>query len=98
MWRPAGRYFEACNCEAVCPCRMVAGVPGGRSTFGECYGVLSWAIGDGHADGLGLGGLAVVMVVHYSDDEEGSPWSFVLHVDERGTAPQREALAGIYTG
>jgi Putative transposase len=41
-WRIAGRYFESCNCDAICPCRMVGGIPGGRSTYGECYGVLAW--------------------------------------------------------
>ncbi|MFL5406640.1 MAG: hypothetical protein ACJ79O_12365 [Myxococcales bacterium] len=26
-WRIAGAYFESCNCKAICPCRMVGGVP-----------------------------------------------------------------------
>ena len=30
--------------------------------------------------------------------EPGSPWSFVVHVDERGSEEQREALAAILTG
>lgn len=97
-WRVAGSYFEACNCDAICPCRMVGGVPGGRSTYGECYGVLSWAIEDGHADDVDLRGLGVAMVVRYHDDEPGSPWSFVLHVDERADERQRVALQEIYTG
>ena len=97
-WRIAGPYFEACNCEAVCPCRMVSGVPGGRSTYGECYGVLSWAVEEGHADGVDLSGLAAAMVVRYHDDEAGSPWSFVLHVDERASKEAHEALAEILTG
>ena len=42
-----GAYFESCNCEAICPCRMIGGVPGGRSTYGICYGVLSWLIEEG---------------------------------------------------
>ena len=24
-WRIRGAYFESCNCEAICPCRMVGG-------------------------------------------------------------------------
>jgi len=34
-WRIAGRYLEACNCEAICPCRRVGGVAVGcsRSPF-----------------------------------------------------------------
>jgi hypothetical protein len=57
-WRIAGAYFESCNCEAICPCRMVGGVPGGRSTYGVCYGTLAWRIDEGHADDLDLSGLA----------------------------------------
>ena len=97
-WRIAGTYFESCNCDAVCPCRMVDGVRGGRSTHGECFGALSWAIEAGHAADLDLAGLSVAMVVRYHDDEPGSPWRLVLHVDERATAGQHEALAAIFLG
>jgi hypothetical protein len=97
-WRVAGTYFESCNCDAVCPCRMVDGVRGGRSTHGECIGALSWAVEDGHSDGLDLTGLLVAMVVRYHDDEPGSPWRVVLHVDERATQEQHEALAAIFLG
>ena len=81
-WRIAGSYFEACNCEAICPCRRIDGVPGGRSTHGICMGVLSWLIQTGHVDGVDLSGLAVAIALRYSDDEVGSPWTFVLYVDE----------------
>src|SRR6478735_12492854 len=97
-WHIEGDYFESCNCEAICPCRMVGGVPGGRSTYGICMGVLSWLVREGHADGVDLGGLAAAFVIRYDDDEPGSPWSFVVHVDERGSEEQREALAAILTG
>ena len=33
----AGIYLEACNCEAICPCRRIDGVAGGRSTHGVCF-------------------------------------------------------------
>jgi hypothetical protein len=97
-WRVAGSYLESCNCEAICPCRRIDGAMGGRSTYGECLGALSWRIEEGHADGLDLVGLGVVLAIRYSDDEEGSPWSFVLYVDERADEPQREALEAIFTG
>ncbi|HSS74822.1 MAG TPA: DUF1326 domain-containing protein [Gaiellaceae bacterium] len=97
-WHIEGDYFESCNCEAICPCRTVGGVPGGRSTYGICMGVLSWLVREGQADGVDLGGLAAVFVIRYEDDEPGSPWSFVVHVDERGNSEQREALASILTG
>jgi hypothetical protein len=97
-WRIAGDYFESCNCEAICPCRTVGSVPGGRSTYGICFGVLSWLVREGEADGVPLDGLAVALAIRYSDDEPGSPWTFVVYVDERGSEEQRTALAEILTG
>jgi hypothetical protein len=97
-WRIRGSYFESCNCDAICPCRRINGVPGGRSTYGECMGVLSWLIEEGAADGIDLSGLPVAMAVRYSDDEPGSPWTWVLYLDTRATVEQQAALEGIFTG
>ena len=44
QWRVRGSYFEACNCDAICPCRSVRGAPGGPSTSGVCFGTLSWHV------------------------------------------------------
>jgi len=93
-----GAYFESCNCDAICPCRMVGGVKGDRSTHGICYGALSWRIDDGLVGDVDVSGLAVAMVMRYDDDEEGSPWELVLHVDERGTQDQRDALSDVFLG
>ena len=97
-WRVAGFYFESCNCDAICPCRMVGGIAGGRSTHGVCLGALSWRIDEGRAASLDLTGLAVALTLRYDDDEPGSPWTFSLHVDERGDEAQREALESIFLG
>jgi hypothetical protein len=97
-WHVSGSYLESCNCEAICPCRRIDGVMGGRSTYGICLGALSWLVEEGAADGVELTGLGVVLACRYSDDEEGSPWSFVLYVDERGDDAQRAALEAIFTG
>jgi len=93
-----GVYFESCNCDAICPCRMIGGVPGGRSTHGICYGVLCWQIGEGSIRGHDVSGLAVALVCRYDDDEPGSPWTLTLHVDERGDEAQREGLAAVFLG
>ena len=97
-WRIAGTYLEACNCLAVCPCRRVGGEAIGRATYGWCEGALSWAVQDGQAGDVDLDGLAAVLAFRYEEDEPGSPWDFVLYVDERGDAQQRDALAAILTG
>jgi hypothetical protein len=80
-FRIAGHYLEVCNCEAICPCRRINGVPGGRSTHGVCFGALTWRVDDGHADGVDLSRSGAVMTYSYADDEPGSPWTLVLHVD-----------------
>jgi hypothetical protein len=80
-FRIAGTYLEACNCDAICPCRRIDGVLGGRSTHGVCFGVLSWRVDEGHADGIDLTASGAVLTYRYDDDEAGSPWTLVLHVD-----------------
>ena len=97
-WRIRGTYFESCNCEAICPCRRIDGVRGGRSTHGVCMGVLSWVIQEGAVDSVDLAGLPVAMAISYSDDEPGSPWTWILYLDSRATSEQRAALEGIFTG
>jgi hypothetical protein len=97
-YRIRGSYLESCNCEAVCPCRRIDARAGARSTHGICEGALSWTIREGEADGVDLAGLGVVLGLRYSDDEEGSPWTFRLFVDERGDEAQREAIGKIFTG
>jgi hypothetical protein len=95
-FRVRGAYLESCNCEAICPCRMVGGVPGGRSTYGVCFGLLTWKIDDGWIGELDVSGLNVALDCRYDDDEPGSPWTVTLHVDARGTDEQRDALAHLF--
>ncbi len=97
-WYVSGTYFEACNCEPICPCRTVGNRPGGRSTFGECFGTLSWYIVDGRFADLDLCGRSVALSLRYFDDELGSPWQVMLYIDEDGSPRQQEALADIFLG
>ena len=97
-WDIRGSYFESCNCDPICPCRRIDGVTGGRSTHGICAGVLSWLIEQGDAEGTDLSGLPVALASRYSDDEPGSPWTWVLYLDAAATGEQRVALEGIFTG
>jgi hypothetical protein len=97
-WRIRGTYLEVCNCDAICPCRRIDGKPGGRSTYGECMGALSWHITDGSLGEVELASLGVVLVIWYSDDEPGSPWTWVMHIDERADPAQRGALEDIFCG
>jgi hypothetical protein len=80
-FRIAGTYLEACNCDAICPCRRIDGVAGGRSTHGVCFGALSWRVRLGHAGGVDLADTGAIMTYSYDDDEAQSPWTLVLYVD-----------------
>jgi len=98
-WRVRGSYFEGCNCEAICPCRSVGGRPGGPSSFGECFGALSWHIHTGHADDLDLSDLRAVLSIRYYDRVQPStPWEVVLYVEDRAHDDQLGAIADIFLG
>ncbi len=98
-WRVRGSYFEGCNCEAICPCRSVGGRPGGPSSFGECFGALSWHVRDGYAGGIDLSDLRAVMSLRYLDRvQPTTAWEVVLYVDAEADDSQRAALADILLG
>jgi hypothetical protein len=98
-WQVAGTYFEGCNCEAICPCRTVHGVPGGPSTYGVCYGALSWHVQRGHAGSLDLSDRSVVLSLRYFDNVNPSTrWEVVLYVDHGADDTQTQALADIFLG
>jgi hypothetical protein len=77
---------------------MVDGVVGGRSTYGICKGVLAWSIEDGRVEELDVSGLLTALVIQYDDDEPGSPWTIVLHIDERARAERHEAVGDVFLG
>jgi hypothetical protein len=61
-------------------------------------GVLSWLIEDGAANDVDLAGLPVALAIRYSDDEPGSPWTWVLYLDAHASEEQRASLQSIFTG
>jgi hypothetical protein len=81
IFRIAGTYLEACNCDAICPCRRIDGVSVERSTHGVCFGALSWRVEEGEARDVDLSTTGAVMTYSYDDDEPGSPWTLVLYLD-----------------
>lgn len=97
-WRITGRYVEACNCEAICPCRSVGGRPGGRAQFQLCQFALAWTVDTGHFGELDMAGLQAVMAGYWDEDEPGIPWRVRLYVDASADTPQQAALADILLG
>ena len=97
-YRISGSYYEACNCEAICPCRRQGDIPGGRSTYGDCDFLLSWRILEGQSGDVDLAGLNVAIAGTYNDDVGEDIWSVFIYIDKRATEPQFKALSRIFKG
>src|SRR5215211_4076218 len=93
-WRIEGDYFEACNCDTVCPCVFL-----GNPDQGECDLTSAWHIEKGQFDDASLDGLNVVAVFHTPGNMlTGPKWKAALYLDERATKEQADALGRIYSG
>ena len=92
-YRIAGDYFEACTCEASCPCIMLS-----PATEDTCDLVLAWHIRRGAKDGIDLGGVSAVMAVRSPKLMTDGAWRVALYIDSSASEPQRSALRDIFTG
>jgi hypothetical protein len=97
-YRIEGSYYEACNCQAICPCRRKDGMAGGLSTYGVCDFLLSWNIVKGEAGGVDLSGTRVCYAGSYGDDVEGKPWTVYIYIDDQASEAQALALGEIFQG
>jgi len=43
-WNLSGTYFEACNCDAACPCVFLS-----NPTEGECTVLVAWHVDPGES-------------------------------------------------
>lgn len=94
----SGSYYEACNCDAICPCRKQGDTPGGRSTYGVCDFLLSWHINNGHMGSVDLSGLNVSIAGTYNDDVGDDIWSVFIYIDEAASKQQFDAISRIFSG
>jgi hypothetical protein len=60
--------------------------------------VLSWIIEEGRVGDIDVSGLPVALASRYSDDEEGSPWTWILYLAAHAGEEQRSALEDVFTG
>jgi Protein of unknown function (DUF1326) len=108
-----GRMLEAANAatdDGAAKVRLTCPInPGGRrarqqsaSNNGSLLGgngALSWHIREGHADGLDLSGLQLVMSIRYFDRVQPSTrWEVVLYVDHAADDDQKTAVTDIFLG
>ncbi len=92
-WKLKGQYFEACNCDAACPCVFLS-----APTTGECTVLIGWPIDQGGLGDTDLGGLNVVRSVHVPGHMLEVPWTAALYLDDTADRAQTEALTRIFTG
>src|SRR5450755_1498855 len=58
-WKLEGSYFQTCSCDVVCPCTASTAL---GATHERCRVTLVFNVKDGHVEGTGVSGLAVVAV------------------------------------
>ena len=93
-WKLEGDYFEACNCDIVCPCVFL-----GNPDQGECDVILAWHIQKGHFGSTSLNGLSAVAVFHTPGNMfTGPKWKAALYLDEKASGGQADALGKIFSG
>jgi hypothetical protein len=92
-WKVSGDYFEACNCEAACPCVFLS-----PPTDGDCSVLIAWHIAKGHYADVQLDDLSAVLFAHTDGHMARVPWKVALYLDERAEPQQCDALAKIFSG
>lgn len=96
QWKISGDYFEACNCDSVCPC-PTSGLAA-RPTQGHCDAGLVFHVEHGSHGATQLDGLSFAVLLHTPGPMIAGNWTVGVIVDERATAEQREALGAIGSG
>jgi hypothetical protein len=92
-YRLVGRFLEACDCYAICPCWIDE-----PPDEGKCSGVYAWDINDGRINGRDVSGLRVASISFHQGNRRGSRQRVVLVVDKRADDHQREALVAAFSG
>lgn len=95
-WKISGEYFEACSCDFVCPC-PTSGLAA-RPTKGHCDAGLVFHVEHGSYSRTKLDGLNFAVLLHTPGPMIQGNWTVGLILDERASAPQREALTTIASG
>lgn len=92
-WKLNGTYFEACNCQAACPCIFTS-----PPTDGECTALVAWHIDKGHYAGTTLDGLSIALAVHAPGTMVETKWQVAAYFDDKASAAQSDALHAIFGG
>jgi hypothetical protein len=98
-WSLQGDYFENCNCDFLCPCLFAPTGPlTALPTQGYCDVLFAFHIDRGVYGSVALDGLNAVTAAHADGVMGAGGWKLAVYIDERASAPQREALGAILSG
>jgi hypothetical protein len=92
-WNLTGTYFEACNCQAACPCVFLS-----PPTEGDCRALIAWHIDKGKFGDVALDGLNACLFVHSPGNMVEGKWKVALYLDQRASQAQNDGLAQIFSG
>ena len=92
-WTLRGSEFANCNCNWGCPCQFNA-----PSTHGRCEALVAGEIESGHFNDTRLDGLRWVLLLQWPGEIADGNGRMQAIIDERASAPQREALRRILHG
>ncbi len=88
-----GSLLEVCNCDVLCPCWV-----GMDPDNGTCDTALAHHFEKGEIDGVDVSGLTMGFTAHVPGNILQGNWRVVVHIDERATKQQEDALLTVYTG
>jgi hypothetical protein len=92
-WKVEGDYFEACNCDSICPCIILA-----DPDQGDCRLAIGWHITKGHHEATNLDGFNVVAIYYVVGNMTKSKWKAAIYLDDHADKAQSDALGKIFSG
>ncbi len=95
-WQVSGQYYETCSCDFVCPC--ILGQMAVKPSKGTCTFAMGFQIERGRYGTVPLDGLGFIVVGWTPEAMGKGHWSVGVIADERASAEQRDAIAGIASG
>jgi hypothetical protein len=89
-----GTLLEACSCGVLCPC-WIGEDPDG----GTCDAFVAYHFDKGEIDGVDVGGLDVVNIVHIPGNVlVPGTWQLTMFIDASASERQRDAIVAAYSG
>ena len=89
-----GTLLEACSCGVLCPCWI-----GEDPDEGTCDAFVAYHFDAGTVNGVDIGGLSLVNVVHIPGNVlTPASWKVAMFIDEHATDEQFDGLVAAYGG